>query len=87
MKKTFDEHNVPGHLHALLLVAQVVRGSVDASDVSKAGSQLPMLVDQIKSFENKIGLGKATAAQVGRALEDYEMLTEQELALWIKNLK
>ena len=46
-----------------------------------------MLVDQIKSFENKIGLGKATAAQVGKALEDYEMLTEQELALWIKNLK
>jgi len=87
LKKTFEEHNVPGHLRALLLVAQVVRGSVDASDVTKAGSQLPMLVEQIKSFENKIGLGKATPAQVGKALEDYEMLTEQELALWIKNLK
>ena len=52
-----------------------------------AESQLPLLVDQIKAFENRIGLGRTTAAQIGKALEDYEMLTEQELALWIKNLK
>ena len=84
LKKTFEKHNVPGHLHALLLVAQVVRGTVDGSDASKAGSQLPMLVDQIKAFENKIGLGRATAVQIGNALEDYEMLTKQELALWTK---
>jgi len=87
LKKTFEEHNVSGHLRALLLVAQVVRGSVDGSDTSKAGSQLPMLVDQIKAFENRIGLGRATAVQIGRALENYEMLTKQELALWIKDLK
>jgi hypothetical protein len=49
---------------------------------AKAGSQLPMLVDQITAFENRIGLGGATAAQIGRALEGYEMLTKQELALW-----
>ncbi len=84
LKKTFEKHNVPGHLHALLLVAQVVRGTVDGSDASKAGSQLPMLVDQIKAFENKIGLGRATAVQIGNALEDYEMLTKQELATWTK---
>ncbi len=84
LKKTFEKHNVPGHLHALLLVAQVVRGTVDGSDASKAGSQLPMPVDQIKAFENKIGLGRATAVQIGNALEDYEMLTKQELALWTK---
>jgi len=84
LKKTFEEHNVSGHLHAILLVAQVVRGTVDGSDASKAGSQLPMLVDQIKAFENKIGLGRATAVQIGNALEDYEMLTKQELALWTK---
>jgi hypothetical protein len=82
LKKTFEEHNVSGHLRALLLVAQVVRGSADGSDASKAGSQLPMLVDQITAFENRIGLGGATAMQIGRALEDYEMLTKQELALW-----
>jgi hypothetical protein len=87
LKKTFEEHNVPGHLRALLLVAQVVRGSTDASDASNAGSQLPMLVDQITAFENRIGLGKATAVQIGRALEDYEMLTKQELALWTKDLQ
>ena len=87
LKKTLEEHNVSGHLRALLLVAQVVRGSADASDASMAGSQLPMLVDQITMFENSIGLGRATAAQIGRALEDCEMLTKQELALWTKDLK
>jgi hypothetical protein len=81
-----EEHNVSGHLRALLLVAQVVRGSADASDASKAGSQLPMLVDQVNGFENRIGLGKATAAQIGKALEDYGMLTEQELAVWTEDL-
>jgi hypothetical protein len=84
LKKAFEEHNVSGHLHALLLVAQVVRGSADGLDPSSAGSQLPLLVDQIKAFENKIGLGKATAVQIGRALNDYEMLTKQELALWTR---
>jgi hypothetical protein len=87
LKKTFEEHNVSGHLRALLLVAQVVRGSADGSDASKAGSQLPMLVDQITAFENRIGLGRATAVQIGRALQDYEMLTKQELALWTKDLE
>ncbi len=87
LKQTLEEHNVSGHLHALLLVAQVVRGSTDGSDPSKAGSQLPMLVDQIKAFENRIGLGRATAVQIGRALQDYEMLTRQELALWTKDLE
>jgi hypothetical protein len=87
LQKTFEEHNVSGHLQALLLVAQVVRGSADGSDASQAGSQLPMLVDQIKAFESRIGLGNATAVQIVRALEDYEMLTKQELALWTKDLK
>ena len=87
VQKSLEEHNVSGHLRALLLVAQVVRGSADGSDASQAGSQLPMLVDQIKAFESRIGLGGATAAQIGRALEDYEMLTKQELALWTKDLK
>jgi hypothetical protein len=87
LKQTLEEHNVSGHLHALLLVAQVVRGSTDGSDTSKAGSQLPMLADQIKAFENRIGLGRATAVQIGRALQDYEMLTKQELALWTKDLE
>jgi hypothetical protein len=87
LKKTFEEHNVSGHLRALLLVAQVVRGSADGSDASQAGSQLPMLVDQINAFENRIGLGRATAVQIGRALEEYEMLTKEELALWTKDLE
>jgi len=46
-----------------------------------------MLVDQITVFENSIGLGRATAAQISRALEDYQMLTKQELALWTKDLE
>jgi hypothetical protein len=87
LKEVFEEHNVSGHLRALLLVAQVVRGSADGSDASTAGSQLPMLVDQINAFENRLGLGGATGAQIGRALEDYEMLTQQELALWTNDLK
>jgi len=40
----------------------------------------------IRSPRLKTGLGleKATAVQIGRALEDYEMLTKQELALWTR---
>ncbi len=76
LMKTLEEHNVSGHLRALLRVAQVVRGSADGSDASQAGSQLPMLVDQITVFENSIGLGRATAAQISRALEDYQVLTK-----------
>ena len=87
LQKALEEHNVSGHLRALLLVAQVVRGTADGSDASKAASQLPMLVDQIRAFENRIGLGRATALQMGRALEDYEMLTSQELAVWTKDLE
>jgi len=87
LKKTFEEQNVSGHLRALLLVAQVVRGSADGSDPSRAASQLPMLVDQIEAFQTKIGLARATAVQIARALEDYEMLTGQELALWTKDQK
>ena len=86
LKKTFEKHNVPGHLGALLRVAQVVRGSADGSDASNAGSQLPMLGDQIRLFENRIGLGGASAARIARALEHYEMLTDQELALWTKGV-
>ena len=86
LQKTLEEHNVSGHLRALLRVAQVVRGTADASDLSHAASQLPMLVDQITAFENRIGLGRATAAQIGKALEGYEMLTRQELELWTKDM-
>jgi hypothetical protein len=85
--KQFEEHNVAGHLRALLLVAQVVRASQDGSDASQAGSQLPLLVDQIKLFENRIGLGGATEEQIGRALEDYGMLTKKELAVWTRALQ
>jgi hypothetical protein len=87
LQKTLEEHNVSGHLRALLRVAQVVRGSADGSEASQAASQLPMLVDQITVFENTIGLGRATAAQIGRALDGYEMLTNQELALWTRDLE
>ena len=86
-QKTFEEHNVSGHLHALLLVTQVVRASENGRDMSNAESQLPMLVDQIKAFENRIGLGPATAAHLRSALAAYEMLTKQELDLWTKKLK
>jgi hypothetical protein len=82
LKKTFEENNVGGHLRALLLIAQVVRGSADASDINKAANQLSGLVNQVTAFENKIGLGRATGIQICKALEDYEMLTENELGQW-----
>ena len=81
--KTFEEHNVAGHLQALLLVAQVVRcgGRFDAN---RTRGELPSLADRVEGFGRKIGLGRATAAQVRKALEDYEMLTDDELALWTR---
>jgi hypothetical protein len=86
LRKTFEERNVAGHLRALLLVAQVVR-SGGGFDASRARSQLPMLVDQVEGFENRIGFSCATAVHVRKALDDYEMLTEEELALWTEDLR
>jgi len=81
--KIFDEHNVAGHLEALLLVAQVVRcgGRFDANRTRR---ELSSLADRVEGFERRIGLARATAARVRKALEDYEMLTDEELALWTK---
>jgi hypothetical protein len=84
LRKTFEERNVAGHLEALLLVAQVVR-SGGVFDAGRTRAQLPMLVDQIMGFENRIGLARPKVAEVRKALEDYEMLTEPELALWTRN--
>ena len=81
--KILDEHNVAGHLEALLLVAQVVRcgGRFDANRTRR---ELSSLADRVEGFERRIGLARATAARVRKALEDYEMLTDEELALWTK---
>jgi len=74
---------VAGHLEALLLVAQVVRcgGRFDANRTRR---ELPSLTERVEGFGRKIGLGRATATQVRKALEDYEMLTDEELVLWTK---
>jgi hypothetical protein len=85
LRKTLQERNVAGHLEALLLVAQVVR-SGGVFDAARTRAQLPMLADQIKAFENRIGLVRPKVAEVRKALEDYEMLTEPELALWTREL-
>jgi hypothetical protein len=86
LRKTFEERNVAGHLEALLVLAQVVR-SGGVFDAGRTRSQLPMLAARVEGFENKIGLGRPKTAQVRKALEDYEMLTEPELALWTKDLR
>jgi hypothetical protein len=86
LRKTFEERNVAGHLEALLLLAQVVR-SAGVFDAGRTRYQLPMLTDRVEGFENRIGLGRPKTAQVRKALEDYEMLTEPELALWTKDFR
>jgi len=83
LKNTFDELNVAGHLHALLLSPRVMRcGGV--FDAGRVRGQLTMLSDRVEGFQRRIGLARATAAQVRKALEDYEILTDEELALWTR---
>jgi hypothetical protein len=44
------------------------------------------LADQITAIENRIGLGRATLVQIARTLEEYEIMTKQDLASRTKDL-
>jgi hypothetical protein len=81
LQKTFGERNVAGHLEALLLLAQEVRcGGV--FDGNRTRRELPSLADKVEGFERRIELVPATTAEIRKALEDYEMLTDEELTQW-----
>jgi hypothetical protein len=84
LKKTFEERNLAGHLEALLLVAQAVRcgGRFEANRTKR---ELPSLANRVEGFSRRIGLGRATGAEIRKALEDYEMLTDEELAFWTEH--
>jgi hypothetical protein len=85
-RKTFDEQNVTGHLRALLLIAQTVR-----CDPKEIGSSRPAQCLRLKSEKVRDCLGQCklhspTAKQVGQAFLAYEMLVEDELQKWLKEV-
>ena len=63
------------------LLAQVVRcgGVLDANETRK---EFPSLAYMVEGFGARGGLARATAEQVRKALDDYEMPTDEELG-WV----
>ena len=84
LRKTFDEHNVVGHLQALLLIAQTVRCDTKDSASNRPCKCLRMKAEKLREFMDACHLKQPTATQIRNALGAYEMLTEDELRAWLE---
>lgn len=86
LKKPFEENNVAGHLRALLLVAQTVRANSSEPGCSCPSHCLQTKLGQVRKSLGSVKMWPPTPDQVAKALRDYEMLTEDEIAVWQKEL-
>jgi len=86
LKKPFEENNVAGHLLALLLIAQTVRANPNESGCSRPGLCLQTKLGHVRKSLGTIKMWPPTSDQVAKALRDYEMLAENEIKAWLKEL-
>jgi hypothetical protein len=86
LKKPFEENNVAGHLRALLLIAQTVRANPNESGCSRPSLCLQTKLGQVRKSLGTVKMWPPTSDKVAKALRDYEMLTEDEIAAWLKEL-
>ena len=86
LRKTFDEQNVTGHLRALLLVAQTIRCDPTETGCKRPAQCLRLKAEKIRDSLAHCKLSSPTAKQVGESLLAYEMLTEDEVQAWLKEL-
>jgi hypothetical protein len=85
-RKTFDEQNVTGHLRALLLIAQTVRCDSKEAGSNRPAQCLRLKAEKIRDCLAHCKLNAPTIKQVGEALLAYEMLLEEELQRWLKEV-
>jgi len=86
LRKIFDEQNVTGHLRALLLVAQTLRCDPTEIGCKRPAQCLRLKAEKIRDCLAQCKLGDPTAKQVEKSLLAYEMLTEEEVQAWLKEL-
>ena len=86
LRKIFDEQNVTGQLRVLLLVAQTLRCDPTEIGCKRPVQCLRLKAEKIRDCLAQCKLGDPTAKQVGESLLAYEMLTEEEVQAWLKEL-
>ncbi len=87
LKKPFEEKNVAGHLRALLLIAQTVRANSSEPGCSRPSLCLQTKLGQLRKCLGTVKMWPPTPDQVAKALRDYEMLTEDEIAAWLERIE
>ena len=86
LRKIFDERNVPGHLRALLLVAQTLRCDPTEIGCKRPAQCLRLKAEKIRDSLAQCKVSGPTVKQVGDSLLAYEMLTEDEAQTWLREL-
>ncbi len=86
LRKPFEENNVAGHLRALLLIAQTVRANPKEPGCSRPCLCLQTRLGQVRKSLGSVKMWPPTPDQVAKALRDYEMLTEDEITSWLKEI-
>ncbi len=86
LKKPLEENNVAGHLRALLLIAQSARANPNEPGASRPRQCLQSKLEKVRESLAMVKLAAATPDQVASALRAYDMLTEDEIATWLKEL-
>lgn len=84
VKKNFKEHNVLGHLRALLLIAQTVRCDPDEDGYSRPAQCLPSKTAKSEVCIRRAKLNEPTAKQIAEGLRAYEILSDEETQTWLK---
>ncbi len=86
LKKPFEQNNVAGHLRVLLLIAQTVRVNPNDLGSSRPSRCLQTKLGQVRKSLGSIKMWPPSSDQIANALRDYEMLTEDEITAWLKEV-
>jgi len=86
MRKSFDEQNVTGHLRALLLIAQTVRCDTKENGCSRPAQCLRLKAEKLQDSLDQCKLAVPTLSRVEDSLRGYEMLNDEEIKTWLKEV-
>jgi len=86
LRKSFADQNVAGHLRALLLIAQTVRFDPNERGCSRPAECLRLKAEKIRDYLNRWKLAAPGLGQVEAALRACEMLTDEEMKTWLKEV-
>ncbi len=86
MRKSFDEQNVSGQLRALLLIAQTIRCDPKENGCSRPAQCLRLKAEKLRDSLNQCKLAAPTLSRVEDSLRTYEMLSDEEIKTWLKEV-